>query len=78
MDPICGIAAPASAAHRCGQGAGRSSSTAAIVATMPAEKTSAAGSSTRPWPSRSISRAWSTATAALAIRYDAETAPASE
>ena len=46
-DPICGIAAPDSAAHRCGHGGGTSASTAHIIATSPAAKTPTATGSTR-------------------------------
>ena len=77
-EPICGIAAPDSAAHRCGQGARTSSSTVVISPVMPTAKTATATGSTRRCPSRSISRAWSTENSALAMRYDAETVPASE
>jgi hypothetical protein len=67
-EPICGIAAPATAAHTCGHGGRTSASTVAIIATSPTANTATETGSTRLCPSRSISRAWSTANPAFAMR----------
>jgi hypothetical protein len=57
---------------------GQPASTAHIISAVDAEKTTAPTGRTRLCPSRSVSRPWTTAKAALAMRYDADTAPASE
>jgi hypothetical protein len=76
QDPICGIPIPATAAHTCGQGEGRSSCTVAIVPASPSTNTAVAAGSTRLWPSLSIRRACGTAEMALLTRNAADTVPA--
>ena len=75
-EPIWGSPAPATAANRCGHGAGRPASTEAIIPTSPREKRPAASGSTRLCPNRSMSRAWRTANEAFATRKAADTVPA--
>jgi len=53
LAPICGIAAPETAAHTCGHGSGQSTSTAAIISSIPAAKMPIAQGSTRLCPHRS-------------------------
>ena len=77
MAPICGIEAPASAPHTCGQTSAHSWVIETIIRMLESANTAESTYSTRPWPNRSASRPWGTAKSALPTMYAAETWPAS-
>ena len=76
MVPIWGMAAPATAASRCGHGSGQSPTIERIIRVVESAKTTASTYSTRRWPNRSANRPCGTAKAALPMMYAAETCPA--